>query len=390
MGFDSLAQLITSKKVKRIKIYFMYMAVQELTAIVKPTHNCNLKCRYCYLPENAKHSRMDQTTLQNTTDQLVGLDGLEDLNIIWHGGEPLLMGVDFFRQAIGMQPQDGNVQISNNIQSNVTLVNDEILDFCQEADIDIGMSLDGPKEIHNMSRVYPSGKGSFDDAFRGVMMVKERDLGRGVISVVTKKTIGYARDIYDFAQEHGLSLKFNPLITSGRELSHHDDLALGPEEYGNAMCDLFDYWMEFGEGAMPIDPFDTIIANMTTDTVLGCNYKGGCRKAFISIGPSGEVYPCGRFDGIDEAFLGNINEDNLQDMLESTKHSKMAERSSETVPGCKICDYKKICNAGCMHNAYMVNGDFLGKDYYCASYKKMFNHITNRVKAELKKAEWGT
>lgn len=373
-----------------------------LTAIVKPTHDCNLKCRYCYVPETAEQGRMDDKTLENTITKITKFNGKKNgaTHFIWHGGEPLLMGVEFFEKIVEIEKPlrvDG-YRIVNGIQSNGTLVDDAFLDFCEEQnDFDIGLSLDGPKEMHNATRPYKTGNGSFDDVYKTVKLVQKRNeelrqdgkkgnLGGGVICILNKLNIDRVEELYNFFHDEKISVRVNPLIRSGRALNGYDEIAITSREYGGAMIKLFDIWFDDPNQRISMDPFELVMGNVMTKVPHGCQYGESCQKHFISVGPTGAVYPCGRYDGLSEFYLGNVNTDRMEEIDTRPIREKMKWRGYETVNGCKPCEYKAICNSGCMSNAYMIRGNIMDKDYYCAGDKMMFEHIENALHKELKKA----
>lgn len=384
--------------------------MKGITAIVKPTHECNLACRYCYVEDSAESGRMSSKTLERTIEQLVLLPERDRINIIWHGGEPWLMGIDFYEEAVKIQERlKGDKKFDNSIQTNATLIDTNVLDFCVANDFHIGMSLDGPEEIHNLTRVYPDGRGSFNDVWRGIKMIRERNdelrkgenqkndgslirrnigrrIGGGAITILTQLNTDRLDEIYDFFKANHISMKINPLIRSGRAKRDHHNLAIGPAEYGKALVKLFDRWFYEQEEGVDVDPLSTILGNLMTSNPVSCNFGESCREGFISIGPNGDVYPCGRFDGVREYWLGNIHKRRLQDVLISRRHRMMAKRNAENVKGCPNCNYKRICNAGCMHNAYMQKGDINDKDYYCASYQILFKHLEKALIPELERA----
>jgi len=368
-----------------------------LTAIVKPTHECNLSCKYCYIEDSVERGKMDIKTLEKTIREVAFSSNDKKANFIWHGGEPLLMGLDFYREVANIcnSLRKKGYEITNGIQSNGTLVSEELLDFIEkENDFQLGMSLDGPKEINDKTRVYKDGKGAFEDIFRGVRMVNDKSyngrvrrnhLGGGVIVVLNKKNINEVDKIYDFFKNERINIKINPLIISGSAKRNIQDLKITPFQYGRAINKLFDLWIN-DYNSIEIEPFTIILGNLMTGRPLGCNYSVSCRNNFVSIGPLGDIYPCGRFDGEKEFWMGNINTTGLEKALNSEVQKKLFQRTLESLEECSACDYRKICNAGCMHNAY-IEGDIMGKDNYCGAYKKIFNHIKSFLHEELSKAE---
>lgn len=375
----------------------------RLTAIIKPTHSCNIACRYCYVGDCAENGRMNSQTLENMTRELTSIPGKEEINFLWHGGEPLLMGIDFYKSAVEFQKKHQNGrEIRNTMQSNAILVNDDYLDFFEENRFHIGSSLDGPEEIHDLNRVYGDGSGSFRDVWVGLQKIWERNkeirrrkkegekpfhMGGGVITILTKRNIGRINEMYDFFKANNLSFKINPLIRSGKACGNYEDMGIGPAEYGHALVQLFDRWFDETEEGIDVDPLSEILGDLMTGKSSSCSSCESCVDGFISVGPRGDVYPCGRFDGIKEYWLGNINESSLSQIINSETHMRMASRRSDNITSCLVCPYRNICNSGCMHNAYMVRGKIEDNDYYCASYRILFEHIEKALDGELLKVK---
>jgi uncharacterized protein len=371
-----------------ISFYMGDKKQKGFTVIMKPTHSCNLACKYCYIEESAEKGVMSQTTLENSIEKIVLFNGEEkETHFIWHGGEPLLMGIDFFENIRDIQKNLGKkYKISNGIQTNGTLLNPDLLDFIEKnRDFYLGLSLDGPRELHNQTRAYKGGGGSFDDVMRGIDLIKERErVGGGVIAVITQINIDHFSELYNFFKANHINFKANPLIRSGEANKNYNQMTISPKQYGHFLIDLFDTWFYDPEGdKISVDPLEKIAGNLITGSPVGCNYSKSCQNNFISIGPLGDVYPCGRFDGIQEFKYGNINSNSVENLLNNPSRKLLLQRGVETIEGCSPCEYKQICNAGCIHNAYMVNGQVNEKDYYCTSYKMIFDHIKKAIKKEI-------
>ncbi len=380
-----------------------------LTAIVKPTHDCNLACKYCYVSDAAEQGMMNDITLANAIEKTTVYNGRErpdgskiETHFIWHGGEPLTAGLPFFQKIAEIEKplRESGYLVTNGIQSNGTLIDEAFLDFCgYQQDFHLGLSLDGPQHLHDAMRPYKDGSGgSFDDVYRAVKLLQQRNwrlgedkaqMGGGVICILNRTNIDKIEELYKFFHDEGINLKLNPLIRSGRAIPAYNELAITPREYGKAMTRLFDLWFYDPEQRISVEPFDIIMGNILTRVPWGCSYNGACQKNFISIGPTGAAYPCGRLDGLPDFYLGNINEDVMEDIDNSPVRRKLRQRGYETVKGCSPCEYKDICNAGCMHNAYMKRGDPTDRDYYCAGEKMLFGRITEALRRELIKAEVG-
>ena len=275
------------------------------------------------------------------------------------------------------------------MQSNGTLLTEELADFFVENGFRIGLSLDGTQEVHDLTRPYLRGGSSFQDVLRAVSLTRERNIGGGVIAVVTRKNIDFIDEIYDFFKTHRIHAKFNPLLKTGRALKCLDELAIAPAEYANSMVHLFNRWFFEDKYSISIDPFETIISNLVTGLPFGCNYSGNCQQGFISIGPQGDVYPCGQFDGEQEFHLGNINLQSMEEIDSSKIRAYFRQRTPQNVSGCISCDYVNICNSGCPHDAYLSAGTIFARTGFCAANKILFSKISSALEDELDKAVIG-
>ncbi len=362
------------------------MAQKHISVIAKPTHECNLKCKYCYLEKSAEDGKMPEGLMIQAIEKVSDFAG--DSHWIWHGGEPLLMGVDFYKVIKDVQDfyRKRGKKFSNGIQSNATLVTPELVDFVKKSrDFHVGTSIDGPEEIHNRTRIYSDGRGSFEDVLAGQKLLRGKRTGGGAICVVNAQNVDFSRELYDFFKFQEINVKFNPLIKSGRAVENLGDLGITSKQYGKFLLRLWNVYNEDvkkdGRVGIEIDPFLEVIGNLGTDRPLGCNYTVSCRDNFISIGPQGDIYPCGRFDGIREFWMGNVKKGTIEEAVSSQVNKELKERSLSSVSGCTNCDFGKVCNSGCMHNAYF-SGDVFGKDPYCLSYQMLFKEMKNVLDTE--------
>jgi uncharacterized protein len=326
---------------------------------------------------------MTEQTLERTISQVLDCSS-DNVSFVWHGGECLLMGLEFFERAYELERKYvGTKKVRNTIQTNGTLINKELLEFIAEKkDFYLGFSLDGPAQISDKTRVFPNKKGAFEEIFNGIKMVRDfrTFVGGGAIVVVNKKNIDYLDEIYDFFNKERINIRLNHIIDSSDP--EHGISAL---QYGSAMIHLFDRWID-DSSSINIDPFDQFMGNLMSGSPTCCSYVTSCRNHFISIGPQGDIYPCARFDGLKEYRLGNINGESLREALNSSIHEKLKQRTVDSLKICKSCDYLKICNGGCMHNA-LLGGNVLGKDPFCAGYKILYRHIETKLHKELEKYE---
>jgi len=366
---------------------------RRLNIIAKPTHNCNLSCTYCYVEKDAEKGVMGEKLLAQSIEKIS--KAYQKSHWIWHGGEPLTMGLDFYKNVSEVQEfyRKKGKNFLNSIQTNGTLITEDLLNFIeQKKDFYLSTSLDGPQEIHDKIRIYKNGKGSFEDVMDGLNSTKKRNssLEAGVICVISSININYPKRLYNFFKSEKINVKLNPLINSGNAKENIDDLGITPKQYGSFLLKFWDIYnkdvLREGKVIIDIDPFMEVLGNIETNSPLGCNYSVSCRESFISLGPQGDIYPCGRFDGVKKFWMGNIKKDSLDNIMNSKINQELKKRNSKSIKGCKICDFKNICNSGCMHNAYL-SGNVFGKDPYCSSYFSLFKKMRNVLNSEKNKVE---
>ena len=208
--------------------------------------------------------------------------------------------------------------------------------------------------------------------------------GGGVICVVGRHNILLLNEIYSFFKSEKLSVKFNPLFVSGRASGANSVL---PEEFAAAMCDLFDTWLEDRDDTIRVDTFEDVMKSLISGKPRSCASNQGCTKSYVSVGPLGDIYPCGRFDGLRSFHLGNVNDGpGLRAALSSRLHQWLDSRQEQIDSACRECDIYTLCNGGCMHNA-LTAGEVMGKDPFCDAYRMLFGHVRAKLQVELQAAQ---
>ncbi|MDD5704342.1 MAG: radical SAM protein [Kiritimatiellae bacterium] len=365
-----------------------------ITVIAKPTHDCNLRCGYCYIEPGAERGRMDERTALNVMEGFARHSHDHRAHFIWHGGEPLLCGIAFFEFVadITASLKKRGYHVTNAIQTNGTLLGPDFLDFVSDVDdFRLGFSLDGPQRINDRTRPYATGASSFNDTLRAIRMTRERNsrtrhLGGGVIVVLSKANIADMKQVLQFFNEERIGFKVNPLIRSGR--ARHGEYDIDPTEAAAALHDLFNYWMQ-SDSMVSVDPFVDFIGSVASGCSVGCNHAGNCRERYVSVGPLGDIYPCGRFDGVKSMWMGNVNTPNgVTDAYGSSVHQRLLGRNAKNILECSDCVVSDQCKGGCLHNAWTA-GDALGKDPYCPMYHRLFTHVRAVLQKELRNAEVG-
>ena len=287
---------------------------------LKPTLYCNLKCDYCYCYRGSKKSVPLNIMPLSTIERIIfeymriaQLNHYQNINVVWHGGEPLCAGLDLFKNSIEMEKKYTNtsIKINNYIQTNATLVNDEWASFFKKNKFNIGVSIDGPQQVHNLHRKNKAGESSFKQTIEGIKILQQHDLPLGALSVITEKNYRYAKDIFNFFLELEISLvDFIPCFY------YSDDLSPTPEHFGDFLISIFDLWRNESKKIKItfLDDLSKKIGEYTGDrkeqyTTI-CELSGHCGRN-IAILTNGDVYPCECLINMEYMKLGNINESGL-------------------------------------------------------------------------------
>lgn len=361
----------------------------DMNFIFKPTYSCNFRCKYCYLSNETKQQAklFDIDFAKQIVAQLKSLmqeKPCRKLTIIWHGGEPMLWGIDNYREIwVYMQQELAGCEIQNSMQTNLSLVNDEWIDLFLKYDVHVGFSLDGTQAIHDQQRVDSHGQPTFERIIANYRRCKERGMRIGCIVVGSKKHQGHIAELYHFMRDEGLGFKFNPLFCSGEAQNNMDEYGITPDEYARMAIELFDLWFDDHDGKITESNFVEIASNIATGKPTGCMFTKNCQDNFLAIAPTGDVMPCGRFCDNDllQYSYGNLHKEALADILSRIKETETYRRAEYiAASGCKDCRWYHICHGGCLHDGFLASGDFRHKTFLCPAYKKIFAHIDHRLK----------
>jgi len=361
--------------------------VSTLTLILKPVGNrCQLNCDYCYnndplLPNRKSSAVMADVVLEKIIFDFLSYNQNGKAIFIWHGGEPTLAGIDFYRNVISIQTDicnKLNVPFPvNRIQTNGVLIDEDWAIFLKENKFGVGISIDGPKEVHDAHRMYLSGKGSFDDVFKSVEILNKFKVPTAAGAVITKISLENPIRLFTFFSSNFSCFDFSPLFSPSIS-NQCDGTFITPEEFTSFTIQLFDYWWETDNPRIRIEMFKNYIEASLGYTPRRCSMSNGCHK-FLSVDGDGSVFPCGRFAGLPEFLLGNITNNNFYEIQDSHFYKSYLDQAEFAPSECKECKWYFACHNGCTASRYIGNLKFVEKTPYCNSNRIILNHVKNRI-----------
>ena len=374
---------------------------KPLYVMTKPVSSiCNLSCKYCYyLEKNNLYKKPDVNDKFIMSDELLERFVKDYLRsqtqpqvlFTWHGGEPLMRPISFYKKAIELQKQYSNGRIvENSIQTNGTLITDEWCKFFKENRCLVGVSIDGPQEFHDEYRRSKDGKSSFHKVMNGINLLNKHQVEWNAMAVVNDFNADYPLDFYRFFKSIGCHyIQFTPIVE--RLLSHNDgrhlasaansedlplsNYSLSPEQWGNFLCSIFDEWVRNDIGNYYIQLFDSTLANWVGEAPGVCTMAKVCGHAGV-MEYNGDVYSCDHF-GFPEYKLGNIHEKTLTEMMYSDKQLSFGAEKFNSLPKkCRECNYLFACNGECPKNRF-IKTEEEGKplNFLCEAYYKFFDHV---------------
>ncbi len=347
---------------------------------------CNLDCTYCYylakerLYPDSDH-RMADTLLAEYTRQFIEAQTAREITFTWQGGEPTLMGLDFFRQAISYQQQyrKPGTRIQNALQTNGVLLDDEWCAFFQAHDFLIGISLDGPRALHDHYRVDKGGQPTFDRVLRGVRLLQQHGVEFNVLTTVHAANENHGLEVYRFLRDEvGIRyIQFIPIVEH-LELQEANPVtarSVSGAGYGRFLIDVFEEWVRHDVGQVYVQMFDVALAAWVGDAPGLCVFEETCGAA-LAMEHTGDVYSCDHFVE-PRHFVGNIVDVPLNAIVVSDQQRAFGVAKRDSLPRyCRECSVRFVCHGGCPKDRFSVTPDGeAGLNYLCAGYQAFFEHI---------------
>lgn len=371
---------------------------KPLYVMLKPAGaHCNLACKYCYYLEKnklyptAQRHLMSDEMLEQFTREYIEAQTMNQVLFTWHGGEPLLRSIDFYRKALFLQQKyAGGRRIDNVIQTNGTLLTDEWCEFFAQNHWLVGISIDGPQPDHDHYRLTAAGKPSWKKVMQGIKLLKKHGVEWNAMAVVNAYNANHPMEFYRFFKENGCQfLQFTPIVErltrheDGRtlaSLADKDEISLSeasvaPEQWGYFLCAIFDEWVRKDVGKIFVEIFDCTLANWMGISPGICAYSKECGHAGV-MEHNGDVYSCDHFV-FPEYKLGNIRDHSLIDMLYGEQQQEFSRLKHSSLPRqCKECDMEFACHGECPKNRFMKDkyGDS-GLNYLCPGYYHYYQHV---------------
>lgn len=371
---------------------------KPLYVMLKPAGaHCNLACKYCYyleknnLYQNSHRHLMSDETLEQFTREYIEAQTMPQVLFTWHGGEPLMRSIDFYKKALALQKKYAHgKQIDNVIQTNGTLLTDEWCEFFAKNHWLVGISIDGPQEYHDHYRVTPAEKPSWEKVMQGIQLLKKHRVEWNAMAVVNAYNAEHPLEFYHFFRDNGCQyLQFTPIVE--RLTEHEDgrtlasladdreiplaDASVTPQQWGNFLCTIFDDWVRHDVGKTFVEIFDCTLANWMGVLPGICAYSKECGHAGV-MEHNGDVYSCDHFV-FPEYKLGNIKDQSLIDMLYGEKQQAFSRLKHTSLPRqCKECDMEFACHGECPKNRFEKDkyGE-PGLNYLCQGYYQYYTHV---------------
>jgi uncharacterized protein len=361
-------------------------ASREFQVFAKPAGaRCNLDCRYCYYlekellyPQGAGPPRMADDLLEEYVAQQIAIAPGPEIAFSWHGGEPTVLGLEYFRRVVELQrkhrPRGG--RITNGIQTNGVLLTDDWCRFLATERFAVGLSLDGPAALHDAYRVTKDGKATHEQVMRGYRLLRKHGVAVDLLCVVHARNVPFPLDVYRFFRQIGAEyLSFIPLVEPRPGAPGGvSERTVPPRAFGDFLCSIFDEWLRRDRERIVVQSFEEAARPAFGLDHSLCVFRPTCGDVPV-VEHNGDFYSCDHFV-TPEHRLGNIRETPLLELLESPAQQAFGRAKQQALPrDCQECDVRDMCNGGCPKDRIVRAPDGSpGLNYLCAGYRRFFTH----------------
>jgi uncharacterized protein len=350
---------------------------------------CNLDCKYCYFLSKEKlypnsHFRMDESLLKEYTRQYIAAQPGPEVTFAWQGGEPTLMGLDFFRRAVEYQREfcPPGVSIHNALQTNGVLLDEAWATFFHRHNFLVGVSLDGPQPLHNAYRVDKANRPTFDRVMTGIRLLQKHKVDFNILTTVHAANADHPLDVYRFLRDEVRTdfIQFIPIIERDNDTGFQEGervtaRSVTGKQYGEFLIAIFDEWAHRDVGQIFVQIFDVALAAWLGQPPGLCIFQPTCGQA-MAMEHNGDLYACDHF--VEPGYkLGNMLETPLPALVDSEQQRQFGRDKRDSLPRyCRDCEVRFICNGGCPKNRILTTpAGEPGLNYLCEGYKAFFTHI---------------
>jgi len=363
----------------------MVKASREFQVFAKPIGSiCNLDCHYCYYLEKehlypeGESFRIPSEILEEYIVQHIDASPETVIRFSWHGGEPTVLGLDFFRKVVALQRehQPPDQRIVNGIQTNGTILNEDWCRFFAKEGFAVGLSLDGPREMHDRFRVTKDGRPTHEQTMRGYKLLREHGVYTDILCVVNAHNVRFPLQVYRFLKQIDAQyISYLPMVKSQPDAEGGvSPISVPAEAWGEFLCTVFDEWKDRDVGRVKVQIFEEATRTAFNQEHSLCIFRPTCGDIPV-VEHNGDFYSCDHYVDIEHR-LGNITETPLVELLESPAQRAFGEVKLETLPRyCRECEVRAMCNGECPKNRFIRTPDGEpGLNYLCAGYRRFFTH----------------
>ena len=359
----------------------------SISFLIKPaSSSCNMRCTYCFYADVSEHRETQNFGIMSEeTAEVVITRAFEaarrQITFAFQGGEPTLAGLDFFENWVRLTQKHNtnNLPVHFAIQTNGLVIDQEWAKFFHTNQFLVGISLDGPKEIHDHYRILADGKGSYKQVMQGTTWLEKEDVEFNILSVVNQTVAKHPTKVYNFFKKQGFKyLQFIPCLDELGQVQGTNPLSVTSERYGKFLVQLFDLWYRDWKSGSPVSirMFDNILQILLTGRPESCDMNGYCTVNAV-VEADGSVYPCD-FYVTDLWKLGNLHDSSLAELSQIPLATAFVQESLHTDPTCETCPHYQICRGGCKrHKEPKINGQYQA-NIFCSAYKEFYDATASR------------
>ncbi len=354
---------------------------QPFSLLLKPaSFDCNLRCKYCFYLEKESYfgnqtHRMSVATLEALTRSFLATP-MPQHYFGWQGGEPTLMGLEFFHHAVRLQKKyNQGSTLLNALQTNGVLLNEQWAKFLHKNSFLVGVSIDGPKNIHNRFRKFINDKGSYDAVHEAVTVLKKHQVDFNSLTLVSTANQNSPIEVYEHLKSLGSTYHQYIECIEFKANGERQEFAIGAGKWGEFLCQIFDHWYKYDTSTVSIRLFDSILSRLIYGHPTICSMSGNCCN-YLVVEHNGDVFPCD-FNVREELILGNVNSSELSTLFNLPKYTCWGELKEPQNSGCFECRYLALCMGDCPKNRFTPSKP----SDLCDDWKIFYSHTIERFEA---------